>query len=156
MSQAGADVRTAVSLTAAPTGGSAVVSVTGRRVGPNLEYRARLRFLPTGAVGVALSRLTGSTAEELIGSEVVVPGLTYTAGSSLGVRVQVAGTGTTQLAATVWPAGSPEPDTATVTRTDATASLQAPGGLAISAYLAASATAPLAVRFSGYRATAIG
>jgi hypothetical protein len=67
----------------------------------------------------------------------------------------VSGVGTTQLAATVWQAGTPEPGTPTVSRTDGTAALQAPGGLALSAYLSGSATTPVDVRFTSYAVTAV-
>ncbi|WP_448625444.1 PKD domain-containing protein [Geodermatophilus sp. URMC 64] len=155
VAETSADVLTTFSLSAAPTGGGASVYVTGRRVGTNLEYRARLRFLADGSVRLALTKLAGTSAEAVIGSEVTVPGLTYTPGTPLSVRVQVSGTGTTQLAATVWPAGSLEPGVQTVTRTDTEAALQAPGGPALSAYLSGSATAPLAVRFTGLSVTPV-
>jgi hypothetical protein len=82
--------------------------------------------------------------------------LTYKPGSALQVRIKTWGTGTTQLAATVWAAGTPEPATPTLTRTDSTASLQASGGLAVSAYLSGTATTPVAVRFTGYSVTSAG
>ena len=72
------------------------------------------------------------------------------------MRLQLVGEGTTELAATVWTVGSSEPATPTVTRTDTTAALQAPGGVGISAYLAGSATAPVAVRFTGLTAVLAG
>ncbi|MGY1809659.1 PKD domain-containing protein [Blastococcus sp. SYSU D00669] len=149
------DVLTTVSLSAAPTGGGTSVHVTGRRVGTNLEYRARLRFLADGTVRVAFTKLAGSAGEALIGAEVVVPGLTHTPGTPLSVRVEVSGTGTTSLAATVWPAGSAEPTAPTVTRTDGDAALQAPGGIGLSAYLSGSATTPLAVRFTALAVTPV-
>jgi PKD repeat protein len=156
VSQASADVRTAVSLSAAPTGGGVTVTVVGRRVTTNQEYRARLRFLANGTVGLAITRLSGTSSEALVGSEVLVPGLTYTPGQVLRVRLQVSGTGTTTLAASVWVDGATEPATPTITRTDTTASLQASGSVGLSAYLSSSATAPVAVRFSSFSATPIG
>ncbi|MCW2580882.1 MAG: Conserved secreted protein of unknown function, putative domain [Blastococcus sp.] len=150
VSQTSADLMTSVSLSSAPTGGGVNLSITGRRVAANQEYRARLRFLSNGSVAVAFIRLAGTSAEALIGSEVVVPGLTYTPGTTLQVRVGVTGTGTTQLAATVWTAGSAEPATPTLTRTDTTASLQAAGGVGVLAYLSGSATAGNAVRFTSF------
>jgi PKD repeat protein len=155
VSQTGADVLTSLSLSAAPTGGGTSVYVTGRRVGLNQEYRARVRFASNGQVGVALTRLAGSASEVLIGGEVIVPGLTYTPGTVLNLRVRVSGTGTTSLSATLWTAGSSEPTTPTVTRSDTTASIQAAGGLALSAYLSGSATAPVNVRFTSFTVTAI-
>ena len=153
VSQTSADVLTTFSLSAAPTGTGTAVYVTGRRVGTNLEYRARVRFLANGTVGLVFSKLTGTATEALIGTEVIVPGLTYTPGTELQARVRVWGTGTTQLSATVWAAGTPEPVSPQVTTTDTTASLQAPGGLALSAYLYGSATAPMNVRFTTFGAT---
>jgi PKD repeat protein len=155
VSQTSADVRTTVALSAPATGTGTAVYVTGRRVGTNQEYRARIRFLANGTVGVAFGRLTGTSSETLIGSEVIVPGLTYTPGISLQARVQVWGTGTTQLAATVWAAGAPKPVFPSLTASDSTASLQAAGGLGLSAYLYGSATAPVDVRFTAYAVTAV-
>jgi PKD repeat protein len=150
VSQTSADLLTSFSLSAPPTGGGVNVSLTGRRVGANLEYRARLRFLANGSVALAFTRLAGTSADALIGAEMVVPGLSYTPGTTLQVRVEVTGTGTTQLAATVWTAGSPEPASPTLTRTDTTASLQAAGGVGVLAYLSGSATAGTAVRFTTF------
>jgi hypothetical protein len=70
----------------------------------------------------------------------------------VNVHLVVSGTGTTQLAATVW-TGATEPGTPTVTRTDTEAALQAPGAVGLSDYLSGSATAPLAVRFTGFTVT---
>jgi hypothetical protein len=100
--------------------------------------------------------LSGSASEVVIGAETVVPGLTYTPGTALQVRVRVVGTHPTQIAVTVWRAGTVEPAAPTVTRTDTTASLQAPGGVGVSAYLSGSATSPSAVRFTSYSVTAVG
>jgi PKD repeat protein len=153
VSQTSADVTTSVSLSAAPTGTGTAVYVVGRRVGTNQEYRARLRFLPNGTVGIALTKLAGTSSEALIGSEVIVPGLTYPPGAVLDVRVRVVGTGTTQLAASVWAHGATEPGTPTVSRTDDTGSLQVAGSVGLSAYLYGSATAPNTVTFSRFAAT---
>ena len=144
------DVRASLVVDQAPTGGGTFVYVAGRRVSETELYRARLRFLTDGTVRLAITRLSGSFSETVIGGEVVVPGVTSAPGTPLNVRLQLVGEGTTELAATVWTVGSSEPATPTVTRTDSTAALQAPGGVGISAYLAGSATAPVAVRFRGF------
>jgi PKD repeat protein len=156
VSQTGSDSLASFSLGSAPTGGGVSVYLTGRRVAANQEYRGRVRFLANGAVAVAATRLSGSASEVVIGTEVVVPGLTYTPGTALQVRVRVVGTNPTQVAVTVWRAGTTEPAGPTLTRTDTTASLQAPGGLGVSAYLSGSATSPSAVRFTSYSVTAVG
>ncbi|MCZ2858120.1 hypothetical protein, partial [Blastococcus sp. VKM Ac-2987] len=61
----------------------------------------------------------------------------------------------TELALSVWAAGSAEPATPTLTRTDSTASLQAPGGVSLGGYLSGSATAPVDVRFTEVRVTPV-
>lgn len=149
------DVQARVSLASVPTGGGSSVYVVGRRVEANQEYRARVRVLADGSVRVALVRLSGSSSDVLIGAEVLVPGLTYTAGTELDVRVRVAGTGTTELAATVWAAGTAEPATPTLTRTDTTAALQAPGAVGLFTYLSGSASAPVEVRVAEFTAREI-
>lgn len=77
---------------------------------PLKEYRARVRLLADGRVAVAVTRLTGSASEALLGAEVVVPGLVYNPGMQLEIHFQVSGTGTTALAATVWASDTDEPD----------------------------------------------
>ncbi|MGY1841499.1 PKD domain-containing protein, partial [Modestobacter sp. SYSU DS0985] len=156
VSQTSADLRTAISLSEVPTGGGAFLYVQPRRLGTNQEYRARVRVLADGTVRVAFTRLSGSASETIIGGEQLVPGLTYTAGTVLNLRVQAVGTGTTELAATVWAAGSDEPVEPTVTRTDSTASLQATGSVGLSGYLSGSATAPVGVRVTGFTAVPVG
>jgi hypothetical protein len=148
VSSTGTDVRTSFSLSSMPTGDGTYVYVTGRRVGTGNEYRARVRVLPDGRVGLALSRLSGG-AETFPGGEVIVPGVTYTAGGTLHVRVQVSGTGTTQIATTVW-TGTTEPAAPQLTRTDTTAGLQAAGGVGLAVHRPNSATAATAVRFTTF------
>jgi PKD repeat protein len=146
------DVTTTFSLTAAPTGNGTYVYVTGRRVGTGLEYRVRVRLLANGTVGLVLSRLSGGT-EAFPGGEVIVPGLTYTAGQALNVRVQVSGTGTTQITARAWLEGSPEPVAPTMTRTDTTATLQEAGAVGLLVHRPTGTTAVTAVRFTAFRVT---
>jgi hypothetical protein len=69
--------------------------------------------------------------------------------------MQVSGVGTTDVAVTVWPAGTAEPSTPTVSRTDSTAALQAPGSVGLAGYLSGTATAEEDVRFTGFTAAAV-
>jgi len=154
VSTTGASLGTTVTATTTPTGGGTSAYVTGRRVGTNLEYRLRLRFLTDGTVRAAVTELTGSSSESLLGTEVVVA-TGYVPGAPLAVDLQVTGTGTTTVAATVWAAGTDRPATPSVTRTDDSAALQAPGGVGLSAYLSGSATAATAVRFGPLTVTAV-
>jgi hypothetical protein len=135
-----------------PTGNGTYVYVTGRRVTAGLEYRSRVRLLADGRIALALSRLSGG-AEAFPGGEVVLPGLTYTAGTGVNVRVTVSGTGTTQVQATVWLAGAAEPTTPSITRTDATAELQLAGGVGIAAHRPSGTTVATAVRFTSFTVT---
>jgi PKD repeat protein len=154
LSQTSADVRTSFSLSSMPTGSGTYVYLAGRRVGVGEEYRVRVRVMADGSVAVALSRLTAGL-ESFPGGEVVVPGLTFASGATLNVRMQVAGVGTTDIRATVWAQGAPEPGTPQLARTDSTAALQAPGGLGIAAWRPSTASAATAVRFTSYRVTAL-
>jgi PKD repeat protein len=156
VSQTSADVRTSFSLSATPTGGGAFVYVPVRRVETYQEYRARVRVLADGSVRVALTRFTGTSSETLLGGEVPVAGLTYAPGTVLNVRTQAEGTGTTALSVTVWPAGSAEPAEPTVSRTDSTEGLQTAGAVGLFGYLSGSATAPVAIRFTGFSAVPVG
>jgi hypothetical protein len=62
------------------------------------------------------------------------------------LRVQVFGTDPTTIRAKVWKAGQPEPAAWQLSATDATASLQVPGGIGVSFYLGGTATvAPVTV-----------
>jgi PKD repeat protein len=152
VSRTDADVRTTFSLTELPTGNGTYVYVTGRRVGTGQEYRARVRVLADGRIALAVSRLAGGT-EAFPGGEIVLPGLTYAAGTAVNVRVKVFGTGTTQVEATVWLAGFAEPATPSITRTDTTAELQVAGGVGLAAHRPSGTTAATAVRFAAFTVT---
>ncbi|WP_271177415.1 PKD domain-containing protein [Leifsonia poae] len=127
-----------------PTGGGIFVSALGRVVG-TAAYEGRVWLAASGAVQVQL--LQGGAALQAVS----VPGLTYTAGQQLTLRVQVFGTAPTTLQAKVWATGQAEPAAWQVSTTDATAALQASGAVGLRAYLSASATStPATVRFDNY------
>jgi PKD repeat protein len=150
-----ADVRTALSLSSVPTGGGAMVYVGVRQIDATNGYKARVRVLADGSVRVGLVRLSGTTDEVLIGSEALLPGVTYTPGMELNVRVKASGTGTTSLSLSAWAAGAAEPATPTLVRSDDTAALQVPGGISLGGYLSGSATASVNVRFAEVRVTPV-
>ncbi|NEK85474.1 PKD domain-containing protein [Blastococcus saxobsidens] len=148
------EVRTTVSFSAVPTSGTgAYAFVTGRRVG-TAQYNARIRVLPDGSVGVGLVREVAGV-ETILGPVTTLAGVTYTPGAPLEIRFRVTGSGATDLALTVWQAGTAEPAAPTLVRTDGAAELQAAGGIGIAAYLSGSATGPVAVRFEGITVTAV-
>ena len=74
-----------------PTGGGAYLSTIVRGTAAG-DYSAVVKILAGGAVTVNL-RSTAAT----IGSTVTVPGITYTAGTKLAVRVQATGSAPTTL-----------------------------------------------------------
>jgi len=148
------DLRTSVALDKVATGGGTYAYVTGRKVAQNSEYRASLRFRTDGRAAVTLHALRGTSSAVTIGADTLVPGA-VTAGTKVNVRLQVTGTGTTTVRVKTWVAGTAEPERWTLTATDTTASLQAPGMVALGAYASASATnAPQVVSFDDLVVTA--
>jgi hypothetical protein len=146
VSSAATDLAVTVATDKPATGGGLYVSVDGRRVPGVGEYRAKVHLRATGAVAVTLARTAGA-AETVLGPTVVVPALAHVAGQALRVRVQVTGTSPTTVRARVWRAADAEPATWQVVATDATAGLQAPGGIGTYLYLSSSASnAPLVVQ----------
>ncbi|MGY2076495.1 PKD domain-containing protein [Blastococcus sp. SYSU DS0828] len=154
VSQTGVDVATSFTLSSAPTGAGTYLYVTGRRVGSGEEYRVRVRVTAEGRVGLALSRLTGGS-ESFPGGELLVPGLTWTPGATVNVRVRVSGSGTTEVTASVWAEGTPEPEQPQLVRTDSTEALQAPGSVGLTAHRPGSSTAATVVRIPALRVTAL-
>lgn len=151
VSRTDSDTAVTVSFDKVATGFGDFASVIGRRVATNQEYRARLRVSGTSAY-LALVRLSGSSTETLIGPETKL-GLVYAAGSKITVRLQVTGTGVTQLQAKAWLAGAAEPATWTVTGTDTTAALQAAGAVGLHTQLSSSVTnAPVVTSFTAFSA----
>src|SRR5690606_38604593 len=89
-----------------------------------------------------------SNAETTLAVTALGPDLVYTSGVSMRLRLQVSGTSPTTVRAKVWKGGTDEPSAWTLSRTDATASLQTAGGVGLAVYLAGSATnGPIRGRF---------
>ncbi len=130
------EVRVEISADKAATGGGTYLTVEPRVVSSN-RYFADVRLLSTGAVSVILGRVSG--AETSLQTRTVA-GLTNTPGTVLNVKVQATGTAPTTLRAKVWRVGTPEPSAWTASVTDATAALQAAGGIGLRSYLSGSAT----------------
>ena len=137
-----------VSLTAdrAPTGSGIFISAVGRRVASG-SYSAKVVLRPSGLVGLSLER-AATTGNGTVQTAINIPGLTYAAGETLLVRLQVTGVAPTTIRAKVWKAGSAEPAAWQRSGTDATASLQAAGSVGYSTYISSTTTnAPVTVRF---------
>ncbi len=137
------DTVVAVTPDKVPTGSGAFVYVAGRIVSATDFYGARVRLRADGVVEVHATRANGTPV-----SGGVVSGLTYAAGDTLMVRVQVDGISPTTVRVKVWKAGTAEPTTWRGLFTDSSATLQVPGSVGVSAYLFGTATnSPLTVRF---------
>ncbi|WP_022883451.1 PKD domain-containing protein [Glaciibacter superstes] len=138
------DVQVQLALTKTPTATGTYVTVSGRAVGSK-TLGGKLRFYPSGAVTLQASN----------GTAIVLPGLSYTLGEQLQVRVQVTGTSPTTIRAKAWRVGEQEPVAWQVTGTDSAAVTQAAGGTALQFYLPGSVTnAPAGVTFDNYWAVA--
>ena len=131
-----------------PTGGPVYITVNGRRVAANSGYNARMLLTVSGSVTLWLTRMVNGT-ETALGAKMTVPGLTYSAGTPIRVRVQVTGTNPAVLRARVWSAAGVEPTTWQAGATDSTAALQINGSVGFTAYLSSAATnAPVTVRLT--------
>jgi PKD repeat protein len=132
------DLVLVVSVDKTPDSNGVYLTVVPRAVSSTTEFHARVRI--TNVVRLQLSRLVSGT-ETLLTSETTLAGLTYSAGTSLTIRVQaVNGSGTTTLQTRVWKTGTSEPSTWQASAMDSTAVLQAPGSVGLMAYLSSSAT----------------
>lgn len=146
VSQNSAETQLVTSLDKAATGGGNYVTVLGRRIDAQNDYRAKVRVLSTGAVSAFLARNVAATETTL--ATTTVAGLTYAPGDRLQVRVQVDGTSPTTLRMKVWKDGTAEPANWLLTTSDPTAALQAKGSVGLMTYVSASATnAPITASF---------
>lgn len=137
------------------TGGGTMISIIGRRISNTLEYRARVRVTPTGAVRIAFTRLDGTSKESYVGTEIAVTGLTFTPGTSLRMRFDVVGTNPTLLRARVWRADEAEPTTWKISAIDATPALQSAGAVGVALRLSSTATnAPVVATFDDFEVVA--
>jgi PKD repeat protein len=152
VSQTNTVVDTSISLSNAASGSGTYVSILGRRVGTNNDYRVKLRFNANGTVSVILGRTVAGTEANLAGLN-TLPGVNYVPGQVLRVKLQTTGTGTTALAAKVWVAGTAEPAAWTLQATDTSAALQTAGGVGVQLYLSSTASLlPVVLSFDDFTA----
>ena len=148
------DIRMKVALDKLPvgTGSNAIPYFELRRADNGNEYRARARIAPDGRVWVHVSRVTNNV-ESAIGGEVLVTGLTLTAGSSFWLRADVIGSSPTTLRVKAWADGAAEPGTWAYAQSNSEAALQGAGSIGIRAYVNTSATnMPITFFVDGLRA----
>jgi PKD repeat protein len=155
VSSSAVDVTIKYGLDKVADGGGMFFSLGGRVVGTN-DYRAKVKIGPDGVQTLYLVRVL-TNAETTLGSVVLPAGLTYTAGSSMQLRLQVEGASPTTLRVKVWQAGAAEPAAWTLTRTDSSAGLQVAGGVGVATYLSGTSTnIPVTARFDDLNASTIG
>ena len=137
-----------------PTGYGDAVVVTARRVGPNNEYRLRVRILPDQSVRVMISRVINGRRSR-VGTEVTVPGLRQLPGDVLAVHLRVTGSRPTTLAVKVWRAGRVEPGRWSDIVTDSSARLAGSGWWGISfGVMPYASNVPVQYTYSGLSAVA--
>jgi PKD repeat protein len=119
-----------------PTGGGTYLSLAVRRQGSS-DYRVRVR-IQTTTTTLQLMKIVNGTESVL--KAVTVPGLIYSAGDVLRLRIQASGSGTTTLTGKVWKVSGTEPAAWQISTTDTEAALQNAGGVGMQGYLSASST----------------
>jgi PKD repeat protein len=151
-----ADVVTDVALDKVPAGGAVYLSVLGRLVSNGNAYLAKVFVLPNRQVTLRLSRTIGGT-ETVIAQPVTLPGITFTAGVPISIRVQVTGTSPTLMRARAWLTGAAEPSSWTVSASDSTSGLQVSGRVGLISYLTNTSTsAPIRTSFTRFVAAPTG
>ncbi|WP_116449776.1 PKD domain-containing protein [Blastococcus litoris] len=131
-------LQAAVSLDRQPAGGANHVTVSTRRVSASTMYETILKFSPSGTVNLTLSRKVGNVNTTL--QALTIPGLTYTSGTVLQLRLEVVGSGPTTLRAKLWVDGTAEPAAWQVSATDAASELQVAGAVGTTLYVSSAAT----------------
>lgn len=137
VSSSNVDMSFDVSMDKSATGGGQYFSAFGRSVQGVGSYGAKVRVLSTGAVQLYLLKTIGTT--ETVFASQTVPGMTYAAGGTLKMRLQVTGTDATTLRVKLWSSGN-EPASWNLSTTDSTSGLQAAGSIGLSTYVSGSST----------------
>ncbi|MBO9553260.1 right-handed parallel beta-helix repeat-containing protein [Cellulomonas sp.] len=125
------EVQARVGIASKPTNGTSDLYVVGRAIDDSSGYRVKLKVGTDGTTVASLLRVDGTAAKSIATS--TTP-LSITPGKDVQVRFQVTGSGTTQLRAKVWAAGTAEPADWTLSTTDTTANLQSAGGVGFTTY----------------------
>ncbi len=153
VSQANIDIRFRVAADKVATGSRYFAYAVARR-NSNNEYRPQLIFNTNGTFSVHAGALVGGS-ESSLGSPVVVPGVTQSAGAYVWVRAQLTGTNPTTIRIKAWAEGQPEPGAWLFTVTNSAAALQSPGSVGMRTYVSSAATnAPVTLSFDDYEVTA--
>ncbi len=131
------DLQVTVTPQKVATGGGTFLTLIGRKIG-GVSYRTTMVVKSDGSATLGISKVDGG--ETRISPREPVAGFAFAAGDALNMRFQTVGASPTTLKAKVWKVGASEPTGWTATATDATASLQAAGGVGVATYVSSSAT----------------
>ena len=154
--RADADVVTDVTLDKVPTGGALYISLIGRRVSSGNTYAVKMQVNPSGAVLLRLTRRIGGT-ETVLAGPLTVPGLTYTAGLRVSLRIQVTGTSPSVVRARVWNSATSEPAAWQLSTSDSSAGLQLAGAVGAVGYAPPATTnTPIRASFTRFVAAPTG
>ena len=118
--QSDVSVAVTVAFDRVPVGGNAFAYVTARtqgNVSASASFRGQIRVGANGLVYASIRRFTANV-ETAITPEVVIPGLTYSAGMPLRVRLSAIGTNPTTVSLRVWDASQTEPASWAVSAVD--------------------------------------
>ena len=135
-------IETEFQISAAPGTGGTYVGAVARQAGSD-QYQARVWLRPDGTVWLVLNQGSNLLATQPLS------GMTYSADTSYRLKVSVTGMFPTTIAMKFWASDAPEPGWQ-LTRTDATASLQAPGPVGLTASRAGSSTSAATVSFGSF------
>jgi PKD repeat protein len=146
------DVTVRVAVDKRADGGGYYVSLLGRKLAGNNDYRAKLWISSSGQVTLYLVRVVNG-AETTMASKVLTPASfpAFVGGDQLQMRLQVTGVSPTTLNAKVWKAGAAEPAAWDLTTTNSEGALQGNGSLGLLVYLSRTATTgPSTASFSSF------
>lgn len=107
------------------TGGGQMAALAARRQTTGLEYEGRIRV--DSAQRVYVAAVKRGSSQTLLGTEVLVSGLTYTPGRYLWLKLDVTGSAPSKVKVKTWADGATEPAIWQVVRSDTTTALQAAG-----------------------------
>jgi PKD repeat protein len=151
VSTTSANMLTSFSLNTMPTGSGTYLYFVGRRIGLS-ELRVRVRMYADGRIALGSNVVNNNSSGAI--TDVIVPGLTYTAGTVMNLRLVVTGTSPTTMTAKIWPAGGTEPAADQLSVTNTTASLQGAGAVGVLARLPGDTTSAITVSIPDFVVTA--
>ena len=141
-------VLTDFTLESAPT--SAYYHYVLARVNGSSAYQAAVRVRADGKADVYLSRVVEGVSTNL--RTVTLSSFGYAAGEKVNVRMDVSGSGTTDVSAWVWKGSGAQPQAVTAQASDSTESLQGPGALSLKFYTGSGMTPmPYRITIDTYR-----